>query len=793
MIRLQTLMTALMLALALLFGTVSGHGALAQDATATATETPAEQTQTDKLIDVLQDDATRAKLIDALRSLDDGTSAPVADGAEAASGDTAVEAAATEAASAVSDDASVGRQIATFTKVFAEDIIQEVQQTWKQTVRSLSNLSALGGTDSVVLTDAFRDLGLLIVATVGVFLVLRGVAQAFYARLGAKAAESRFLRTVGLFMFSGVVDVLNVLVAWLVGYILALTVFGSFGEIGIRQTLYLNAFVLVELIKVVVRMVFSPASSALRILPLSDTGAKFTARRLSLLIGLIGYGQLLVIPVINGDVSFAAGRAATLVLALLVLLITIFTVLRKRGDVASWLLGQDEELAPRGAARVLARNWHWPVLLYLAGVFVIVMTRSSNVVFATFVNSAQVALVVLVGIIASGAMTRIVRKGISLPDTITGKLPALEGRLNTFVPKLLMAVRALIILFVILFALNALGVLSLGALLASEFGAKVSGTVVSVLFIMIVSTGIWLALSSWVDYRLNPEWGSVPTSRETTLLTLLRNAATIALVIITLMFVLAEIGLDIAPLLASAGVLGLAIGFGSQKMVQDIITGIFIQFEGVINVGDVITLNGTTGVVEKLTIRSVSLRDYQGAYHMIPFSSVDMVSNFMKDYGYFVCDMGVAYRESVSDVKEAMFAAFEELVADPEHRGKIMGDMEWSGLNTFGDSAIILRSKIKCYPGEQWNIGRAYNEIVKRIFDERGIEIPYPYQTLTFAESKAGESQPVRVKMEEKLIEGTARETTREDPPAKSDRPKKPDIPAQSDTNSGDGPDGDMR
>ncbi|KSV66982.1 hypothetical protein N183_32530 [Sinorhizobium sp. Sb3] len=115
-------------------------------------------------------------------------------------------------------------------------------------------------------------------------------------------------------------------------------------------------------------------------------------------------------------------------------------------------------------------------------------------------------------------------------------------------------------------------------------------------------------MTSWVDYRLNPAFGSIATSRVTTLLTLLRNAATIAIVVVALMFSLSQLGLDIAPLLASAGVLGLAIGFGAQKLVQDVINGVFIQRENAINVGDVITVGGTTGTVERLTIQSVSLR-----------------------------------------------------------------------------------------------------------------------------------------------------------------------------------------
>ncbi|HKK29892.1 MAG TPA: mechanosensitive ion channel domain-containing protein, partial [Alphaproteobacteria bacterium] len=281
--------------------------------------------------------------------------------------------------------------------------------------------------------------------------------------------------------------------------------------------------------------------------------------------------------------------------------------------------------------------------------------------------------------------------------------------------------------------------------ITSEIGARWTGTLISVLFILLAAFAVSLALSSWIDYRLNPQYGTVATSRERTLLTLLRNAATIVLIVITLMFVLSEIGIDIAPLIASAGVLGLAIGFGAQKMVQDIITGVFIQFENAINVGDVVTVGGMTGTVERLTIRSVSLRDLQGVFHIIPFSSVDMVSNYMREFAYFLCDMGIAYRESVADAKQAMLDAFDELRANSERSPAILGDLEWFGLQAFGDSAVVVRARIKCAPGQQWGIGRAYNEIVKRIFDERGIEIPFPHQTLYFGEDKDGKAPPLRV------------------------------------------------
>lgn len=261
----------------------------------------------------------------------------------------------------------------------------------------------------------------------------------------------------------------------------------------------------------------------------------------------------------------------------------------------------------------------------------------------------------------------------------------------------------------------------------------------------------------------------------------MRNAATIALAILTLMFVLSEIGLDIGPLLASAGVLGLAIGFGAQKMVQDIITGIFIQFENVINVGDVITVGGTTGTVEKLSVRSVSLRDVQGAFHMIPFSTVDMVSNYMRGFAYTVTDMGIAYRENVEEAKDAMFEAFERMTAnEPEVAENIMGELEWFGVQSLGDSAVVVRTRIKTEPGKQWGIGRSFNGYLKAVFDERGIEIPFPQQTIWLGENKDGSTQPFKIEGPEK----------RKTPSAKKHETKRiesDDVPDSDDADDAEG------
>jgi len=726
--------------------------ALAQETALALGEETEPRSSLDLLLDVIEDDAARTELIERLRSA----------GPADSPARTVVETLAPGAPPP--EDMSLGRQVALITQGMAEDIVSWSTAFWRQLTQAPGVLDGLSGDELGVLLDSVRDLALVILGTVGVFLVLRRFGKALYAAMSASAREGGILRTVTLFTASALTDAVIVVFAWGAGYALAVLALGEFGQIGIRQTLYLNAFLMVEMAKVAVRVVLSPSATSLRPLPIGDMAASYLASRINLIVGVVGYGQLLIVPIINSNVSFAAGRAVSALIAVLVLGFAIWLVLRNRKAVTDWLLGpqppeedpaQPPEMADaqqprraRGTLAFLTRRWHWPALVYLLAMFVLVVMRPGEAMFQTFLASGQVLVVGLLGFAASGFISRALISGVILPPGVSGRVPLLQGRLNAFVPKVLVVLRGLIFIGVVLLAINAIGLIDLRAWMISQFGLRLTGMIISVSLVLLISFGLWLALTSWVDYRLNPEFGRVATPREETLLSLLRNAATIALVIITLMFVLAEIGLDIGPLLASAGVLGLAIGFGAQSMVQDIITGIFIQFENAMNVGDVVTVGGVTGTVEKLTIRSVSLRDLQGVFHIIPFSSVDMVSNYMKDYGYFVCDMGVAYRENVDEAKQAMLDAFAELKGDPDQASGILGDLEWFGVNSFGDSAVMLRARIKCVPGRQWGIGRAYNGVLKTVFDARNIEIPFPHQTVYFGESKDGRTQSVKVDMQ---------------------------------------------
>ncbi|MGN6549828.1 MAG: mechanosensitive ion channel domain-containing protein [Pararhizobium sp.] len=697
-----------------------------------------DQKQIQALIDAISNDATRAKLIDALKK----TTAEPAPPAPTPAPD--------------EDVSSVGRRIAEFTQSVAQNTATSAKAFAAQLAAAPARLSALGPDQMDVVIQAVWDVALAIVTTYAIFLVLRWLSIGLFKRMGRYAHDHGVLRKIFLILVSALIDVAVVLLAWTAGYLITLTAFGQFGTIGLRQSLYLNAFVLVELFRVVLRIVLSPATGELRLINISDRAAQLLNNRMAWIAAILGYGQLFVAPILNQSVSPAAGQAASAILALIALVIALSLTIRNRQSVRTWLLGETTDTrAPSRFALFLARNWYWAVLVYFAFIFVVVVTEPAENLLPILGATGEVIIALIIGLGITGWIAKTSRRGVRLPESLKQKLPLLEARLNAFIPRMLTFVRIFVLLALIGFTLHVIGLFNVSSWMNSQFGARATGAIVAVFAILVVNFAVWLALDSWVDYRLNPDFGSVPTSRERTLLTLLRNAVTIAIVVITLMFVLSEIGINIAPLIASAGVFGLAIGFGAQKLVQDIITGVFIQLENAINVGDVVTAGGVTGTAERLTIRSLSIRDLDGTFHIIPFSSVDAVSNFMKGFSYSVCSLGVGYREDYDEVRGAMFEAFEMLRKDPEHGVGIIGDMAWDGITQFADSAIIVRCRIKTVAGKQWAIGRAYNTYLKKVFDARDIDMPVPQRTILFGRDKKGNAPPVHVRVaEEEKTEG---------------------------------------
>jgi small-conductance mechanosensitive channel len=224
----------------------------------------------------------------------------------------------------------------------------------------------------------------------------------------------------------------------------------------------------------------------------------------------------------------------------------------------------------------------------------------------------------------------------------------------------------------------------------------------------------------------------------------------VALVIgaLALMMVLAEVGISLAPILGAAGVVGLAVGFGAQSLVKDYFTGFFLLFEDQIRTGDVVKIAEIGGLVEDITLRHVRLRDYDGTVHFVPNSLITTVSNMSRGFAQAVMDVGVAYRENLDDVFAVMRETADALRADSSFAPRILDQLELAGVERWDDSAVIVRCRFKVAPLAQWDVRREYLRRLKRAFDERGIEIPYPHLTLYAGTDRQGDAAPLRVQIE---------------------------------------------
>jgi small conductance mechanosensitive channel len=209
----------------------------------------------------------------------------------------------------------------------------------------------------------------------------------------------------------------------------------------------------------------------------------------------------------------------------------------------------------------------------------------------------------------------------------------------------------------------------------------------------------------------------------------------LVLIAATLM-TLEALGINIGPLLAGAGVVGLAVGFGGQSLVKDVISGFFILLENHMNVGDVVTIAGESGLVESINLRVTTLRDLSGNVHIIPNGEIATVTNMTKEYSRAVLDIGVAYKENVDEVMKVMKDVGDELAKDPGFSGRILEPMEMLGVDSFGDSSVNIRARITTKPLEQWTVAREYRRRLKNVFDEKGIEIPFPHVTLYMGEGE---------------------------------------------------------
>ena len=590
-----------------------------------------------------------------------------------------------------------------------------------------------------------------------VLVIAAGVAAEFLARLALRrpraAIEARadddFWLTIALLLARTVLDLAPIAVFAAVAY-------GALTLIGPEQTggrlaaiTLINASVLARGVIAVARMLMAPRVAELRLFPIGDETANYLFVWIKRLANLTIYGFFLLDAMQLLGLNPAANNALFKALGLAVALLLIMLVLQNRTPVAAWIRGGVDAFLPV-LRRRFADVWHILTIVYLAASYTVWALEIAGGFEFVLRATVLTITIVVAGRLIELFLRKLVKRAFTLGQELNARLPGLETRANRYLPLIQSVARGVLYVLVLLAVLQAWG-LDIFSWFASEAGRFVIGRAIMIFLIVGIAVVAWEIVGALIERYLaatDAEGNSVTRSqRARTLLPLLRNVFTVVLTVVVTMTVLSELGLNIAPLLAGAGVVGLAVGFGAQTLVKDVITGVFILLEDSISAGDVVDVAGHSGVVESVTIRTIRLRDISGTVHTVPFSDVSSIKNLTRDFSYAFMEIGVAYREDIDTVIAVIEELGADLRADPEFAGKILEDIQVQGLDRFADSAVIVRARIKTKPLQQWGVRRAFNLRMKRRFDALGIEIPFPHQTIYFGEDREGNAPAAPVRM----------------------------------------------
>ena len=275
------------------------------------------------------------------------------------------------------------------------------------------------------------------------------------------------------------------------------------------------------------------------------------------------------------------------------------------------------------------------------------------------------------------------------------------------------------------------------------------------LHIVLILLGAWVlkrlankGIRSFREYMSSRKDKVEDKRRLETLGRVFRYAANVLITAIAGMLIFTELGISIAPILATAGVVGVAIGFGAQSLVKDYFSGFFLLLEDQIRHGDVVQVAGKGGVVEEVTLRYVRLRDYDGSVHFVPNGQISSVTNMTRDFSFALIDIGIAYRENIDEAFAVIRAVAAEMRQDPQFCNLIQEDVDLAGVENWAESAISIRLRIKVEPIQQWTVKREFLRRLKLAFDAQGIEIPFPHLTVYAGQLKDGRAPSFHLQQE---------------------------------------------
>jgi len=550
------------------------------------------------------------------------------------------------------------------------------------------------------------------------------------------------LRRLPLVLARLILDLVPVVGFTLAGHLATASSIGYQNSTRVILLAVVDAYALCRALLAVARMLLSPHTPRLRLFLLPDSLAAYLMRwiRRLVVIGVVGYA-IAEVGLLLG-LSDVAHRALLKANGFVLHTCLAVMVVQKRRSVRQMLRAPpDAASATAWLRNALASVWHWIALFFLIASWLVWAVEIPNG-FARAVHFSLVTALLLIGarlllIVLDGSLDRALR----VPPDTAARYPGLEERLRLYHPGLTGLLRAMVYALCILSLLQLYGVDALTWFAESDLGRRVLSACGTILVTLLLALAAWEAANAALQRhlaKLARDQQITRSARLRTLLPLMRSALLITILVFAGLTVLSEIGINIAPLLAGAGIIGVAIGFGSQKLVQDFITGIFLLLENAMQVGEWVTVSGLSGTVEALSVRTIRLRAGDGSVHIIPFSAVTTVTNVNRGLGNAAVSVSVDFDEDTDRVCEMLKEIVADMRAEPDFATRMLSDLQLWGVDKVDGAAATIAGQVVCTDSGRWSVQREFNRRMKLRFQELGIRLYNPMRSIAIPLPPAG-------------------------------------------------------
>ncbi len=497
---------------------------------------------------------------------------------------------------------------------------------------------------------------------------------------------------------------------------------------------FVNANVIARAVALAAEIAFAPRHPGLRVVAVQDETAAYLYLWMRRITNIAVYWYFAAQAALLLGMPDTAHNFAVKLLGVVVAMMVTAVVLQNRQAVSDALTRASTGDGWVASVRAgflgagLAKYWHVAALAYIVTALFAWLLRPDG--FAFIVQASL--LTATIGIAARMGVLLLdygVARAFTVAPDLRERFPALEARANRYVHAGRRLLDWVIGAVALLAIAQAWGIRTL-EYAATPAGQRVAGGLFSIAFAAVAALAVWeFANAALERYLVRKGEVELPTERTSarvrTLFPLLKRALFVVLLVLVTLVTLSEIGVNVTPLLAGAGVLGLAVGLGAQSMVRDLITGVSMILEDVLAVGDTVQLADKSGTVEALGLRAIKLRSADGTLHTIPFGTVTIISNQTKDFAFATFEAAVGYGADPTRARAAMRAAFDHLAADPELGSLLLGAYEDLGLDAYSDLGQILKARVKTLPGKQWRVRRAFNERIRTEFAAAGLKLAW--------------------------------------------------------------------